>query len=249
MLIARTNKAEVIRRSDSEVVKRYFTENAPARAEQDRLSLQSINRLFGCVHRDGWQYRIVQLLWFDIQQGVVCMELVPGSVLAELPKDQLSAAEFHAGAWLALYHNKMLSDKPDGLIYTDFTIHNLLVSLEQKTVVAIDPGMAWQHITGCGYEDVIKHIHSALVGLIVKKAVSPAILGSFLSGYESALSEPRSMKFYYRGLRREMWRLLCDYRNKSLFKCFVFIMSLMALLPLYMVCLPGYLLVIRRTAR
>jgi hypothetical protein len=240
-LIERTNKAELYRLPNGSVLKQYFTKNAVNRVMQDQRSLLYIQENFGEVYYEGWLYRIVKLLWVATDGKSFCMEFVPGWVLSEIPKSKTKESEYHCGVWMALYHNKVLNGNTEGLIYTDFGAHNIILDFEQKSVTAIDPGMIWGR-SGYIYEDLVIHIHSVLVVLVVKGKAPFSAITSFLKGYALVKKAKLDLFIYYKSLCRELRRRFLAYATKSYVKCLFFLLLVGFLLPFYLFFIPGYLL-------
>ncbi len=239
-LIKRTNKADFYRLSDGSVLKQYTDKkNAVTTITQDQYSLLSIQQHFGEVHHEGWLYRIVRFLRLVTERGAICMEFAPGCVPSEMPKSKMNAAEYHCGVWLALYHNKILNGRTEGLIYGDFTVGNIILDFEQKSVIAIDPGWAWGR-AGYMYQDLVRHIHSVLILVVKRKAPFSATL-SFLRGYVSVTKVKLNLVHYYKGLRRELWLRCRYYATRSHRKFLLFLMITSALSLFYLAFIPGYL--------
>jgi hypothetical protein len=236
-LIKRTNKAELFRLPDGSIVKHYITPDGSARVQYDQRSLLTLQSAFGIQQHQGWIYRVVKPLWFSVERALVCMDLVPGRTISELPKAHWRESEYQAGVWLALYHNRLLDDEFLGPLYTDFTVHNVLVDTEQKSVTAIDPGMNWSR-HGSGYEDIIKHLHSIIVGLIMRQRASLLTLHCFLKGYAHTTRHRPRCWAYYRSLLREACRQQRDYAKYSKLRWVFFPLVMLSLSPLYLAYVP-----------
>lgn len=240
-LIKRTNKGELLRLPDGSLLKRYFTKNAVDRVMHDQRGLLYIQENFGEVYYKGWLYRIVKPLWVFTDGKSFCMEFVPGCVLSELPKSQMKKSEYHCGVWMALYHNKVLNGNREGFIYTDFCVHNIILDFEQKRVTAIDPGMTWGR-SGYAYEDLVIHIYSVLVVLVVRRKTPFSAIISFLKGYALVRKAKLNLFIYYKSLYRELRRQFLAYATKSYYvKCLFFLLLVGFLLPFYLLFIPGYL--------
>jgi hypothetical protein len=241
-LIKRTNKAELHRLPDGSILKRYVTPNGPLRARHDRRSLDQLQLAFGRVDRHGWTYSVVRSLWADIDNAMVCMEMAPGQVISEQPASELCRAEYHAGVWLALYHERMLDGALHGRLYTDFTVHNVLIDWTKRSVTAIDPGMGFPRF-GTAYEDIVKHIHSVVVGLVLRRRGPLASITSFLKGYTTTTTRKLQWWPYYRGLSREFVRQLRDYQNSSWPRFLLYPLVMLLLCPIYLGLVPARLCV------
>jgi hypothetical protein len=169
------------------------------------------------------------------------MEHVSGCPLSAVPKSKMKIAEYRCGIWLALYHNKMLGGSPKGLIYTDLNAHNIILDFEQKRVTAIDPGMTWGR-SGYIYEDVVKHINSVLMTLVLRRKSPCTAMMSFLRGYAEVIQLKLNLFLYYKGLYRELKRQFLNYSKQSYLKFVSFFLVVCALSPLYYVWIPSYLL-------
>lgn len=226
---------------DGSVLKRYTTGNAEERIVQDRRSLVGIAERFREVHRHGWRYRVVRFLRTGDDERTFYMEFAPGQSVARTPRSQLRTAEFHCGIWLALYHNTMLDDMHEGLIFSDVGVHNLLVDPGQKVVTAIDPGMQWGR-RGFSYEDLVQHLHSVFSVLVLRRRVAPSVILSCLDGYRRAIRAPFSPSAYYRGLSREIKRTIRAYGHQSLPKLAALLLVLAMLSGFYLFALPALLM-------
>ncbi len=240
-LITRTNKAEFFRLADGSLLKKYLPNQNPVeKLLQDHRSLRFLEDKLGELVHEGWVYRTVRLLDIKVDQRTMRLEFVPGDVLSNVCKSKMKEAEFRCGIWLALYHNKVLGGLPQGLIYWDFNVHNVIVDFERRTVVAIDPGMSWGR-TGYAYQDLVRHMHSALVTLVVKRKSSFTALVSFLKGYAVATQTAPHLWSYYKGLRREIRRQFYQYSRKSYAKLVAYPFVLAMTFPFYFGFVPGYL--------
>ena len=241
-LITRTNKAELFRLADGSLIKQYLPNRQPAeKVHQDQLSLQQLERSFGKVRRGGWRYRTVKLLDSAVDRQEVRLEFVSGTPLSEIARSKMNDAEFRCGVWLAVYHNKLLGGRHDGLIYWDFNVHNVIIDFDRRSVVAIDPGMSWgRH--GFASQDLVRHMHSAVVTLVVRRRSSlPAVI-CFLKGYARTTNRPVHLRSYYQGLAREVRRQFYQYSRKSYLKCALYPLLLIAMSGFYLWFVPGYLL-------
>jgi hypothetical protein len=241
ILIKRTNKAELYRLSDGSVLKQYTAEkNAMTTIMQDQYSLLSIEQYFGEVHYEGWLYRAVKFLRLVPEREAICMEFVPGSALSEIPKTKINKAEYHCGVWLALYHNKVFDGTTQGLVYTDFTVNNIILDFEQQRVIALDPGWAWGRIDYL-YRDLIRHILSILLTLVVRRKATFSTIMSFLRGYVSVTKVKFNFAHYYKGLYLEMVLRGNYFAARSLVKLLSFILITAVLSPFYLFVVPGYM--------
>lgn len=239
-LIKRTNKAELLRLPDGSILKRYFTNNAVDRVMQDQRSLQYIHENFGQVCYNGWGYRVVKPLWVSTDRKSLCLEFVSGYVLSEIPRSKAKEAEYHCGVWMALYHNKVLDGNIEGLIYTDFGVHNIIIDFDQKRVTAIDPGAIWGR-SAYVYEDLIIHVYSVLVVLVAKRRAPFSAVISFLAGYTSVNKAKLNLYIYFKSLCREFRRRLSEYAAESLGNCLQFLLLTGFLLPFFVFFVPGHL--------
>ncbi len=240
-LIKRTNKADLYRLSDGSVLKQYTAEkNAMTTIKQDQYSLLSIEQYFGEVHYKGWLYSAVKFLHLVPEREAICMEFVPGCALSEIPKSKINKAEYHCGIWLALYHNKVLNGSTKGLVYTDFTVNNIILNFEGQSVIALDPGWAWGRVDYI-YRDLIRHILSILLTLVVRRKASFSTILSFLRGYVSVTKVKLNLVHYYKGLYLEMYQRGNYFaaRSKVKFLSFLLITSVLSLF--YLIFVPGYL--------
>lgn len=235
----RTRKAELYRLSNGLLLKRYFTKKALQKACQDQRSLRYLNQHFGQVTYRGWLYRIVRYVGMSPDRKASCMEYVTGCVLAAIPKSKMKEAEFHCGIWLALYHNKVLKGNTDGLIFTDLNAHNIILDFEKNCVTAIDPGETWGRI-GSIYEDLIKHINSALF-LMVRRKAPPLAIIEFLSGYVSVNEAKLSLLSYYKGLCQELTRQFVAHTARSYSRSLLYLSSIVVLSFFYLFFVPVYL--------
>ena len=240
-LIERTNKAEIYRLPDGSVSQRYITENAAERCRQDWQSLRYLQENLPEMHHQGWSYRTVRSLWVDAEQGSLGMEYVTGSPVSQHPRSMVKEAEFHCGIWLGWYHREVLNGTLEGLIYTDFNVHNIIIDFERKSVVALDPGGYWGRV-GYAYEDLVQHIHSVSSVMVFRGKACPSAIASFLQGYARASNIKPNLAIYYRSLYREARRQFRDNRRKSFTKAVLVLGLGVVLSPLYLIVVPSYLL-------
>lgn len=260
-LIARNKKCEVTLQ-DNVVVKRFLQHFSPldtvnyegkdakcrARWEQDALLV--LQTKFGVNTYQGWLYKTVELLGVGIDRESLYLEYAKGQTIAEMNKEDMLLAEYHAGVWLALYHQKMNIAKDQAMLYTDYTVYNILVDFENRTLVCIDPGYFWgRH--GFYYEEVIHHIHGILALSFRKKRVPLRAVHQFLKGY-AALNPFPGVGCYYTLLIREFKRLDWELglrgetpdRGSWIFvskRRWLFRMLSIILIPFYFAYLPVYL--------
>lgn len=216
------------------------------RAEQN--ALQVLQEKFGINKFKGWTYRTVQLLGVGPEGESLYLEYLEAPTIANLCKNDMGLAEYHAGVWLALYHQKMILSKCKTMLYTDYTVYNIHVDVKNQAVIAIDPGIYWgRH--GFFYEDVILHIHSILFFSLKKKQSPLWLVHQFLKGYV-APNTPHCLLSYYKGLVRELKRLDWERgrrvkKSTSNFYVYVFKRSAyrvfsMTLFPFFVAYLPAY---------
>ena len=259
-LITRNEKSEVTV-IDNVVVKRYLqhfspsdednykSKDAKCRASWEQNALQVLHEKFGINKFNGWTYRAVQLLGVGADGESLSLEYVKGQTIAGMDKKDIGLAEYHAGVWLALYHQKMVISKYQAVLYTDYTGYNILVDFENQAVVVIDPGMVWgRH--GIYYEDVIFHIHSIMAHGFKKKQNPFQAVQQFLKGY-TALNPPLSIVCYYKALIRELKRhdevvglqaeKLASGSCFTISKRWAYRVFTIILLPFYFAYLPTYL--------
>ena len=233
VFFTKTNKAEFYRLSDGSLVKRYFTHESRQMVARDRASLRTIQQQMGHAKLGGWVYRIVEPYWFDVDQGMVGLEFASGEILPNIPRNLTADAQYHCGVWLAIYHNRVFGDGRQGLIYTDFTVHNMLVDFDRQTVVAIDPGIFWE-TPGYAYEDVQRNITSAINALLARRQLPFAAIAAFVKGYCRATDRKMTLRDCYAGLSRELCRQVRDFARLSWRKCGLFLVLLVFLLPFHL---------------
>jgi hypothetical protein len=144
------------------------------------------------------------------------------------------------GVWLAAYHNRLLGEADEGLIFTDMGVHNFFVDLAGKVVTGFDPGNNWGNV-GNRYQDVIQHVYSLLVVLLLRRRGSLRAIKSFLHGYASASGMRMPVKAYATALRREARRQWTAYGSKSKRKQLAFAAGSVLLVPLFAIHVPGVL--------
>jgi hypothetical protein len=107
-------------------------------------------------------------------------------------------------------------------------------------VTGFDPGTNWGNI-GNRYQDVIQHVHSLVVVLILRRRGSLRAIRSFLHGYASASGMRISARAYATALRREARRQWAAYGSKSKLKQLAFAAGSLLLVPLFAIYVPGVL--------
>lgn len=237
---SRTDKAAFLLIDATTLLKRYFTENAVERAEQDSRSLSYLNRHFSDVMHGGWRYSVVKYHSRTVDGKGIIMDYVPGLTLSAVPKKEAGRAEWQCGVWMAVYHERLTRDGYEGLIYTDPNVHNLIVDTQQRRVTAVDPGMKWGR-EGFVYEDVIKHVNSTLFVLVARGRFPPSAIGEFLKGYRITSVLMFNPRFYFRSLLAELRREMVDLFHRSVAKSILFSIAVILLAPLYVVIVPLYL--------
>ena len=241
-LIKRTNKADLYRLADGSVLKQYTSdENGLTTIQHDQFSLLSIEEYFGEVHYDGWLYSAVKFLYLVPEREAICMEYVPGTTCVDLPKSKINEAEFHCGIWLSLYHNKVLNGDTKGFVFTDFTVNNIIINFEKQSVIALDPGWAWGQ-TRYMYRDLIRHILSIFLTLVVKRKASFSTILSFMKGYGSVNKTKFNVLHYYKGLYQELALRGNYFAARSKMKFVSFLLITVLLLLFYLIFIPGYLI-------
>ena len=236
-LFARTKKAEFYVLPDDSLVKRYVTHEARQMVERDAASLQTIRRRMGYADFEGWVYRIVELQWVDVERGMVAQEIASGSTLPNLPAKLAAEAEYHCGVWLASYHNRVFGSDREGFVYTDFTVHNILIDFDKQTVVAIDPGIFWG-TRGYLFEDVQRHISSTINSHLLRWQLPFAAVARFLQGYGRATDRTPRLRDCYLGLARELCRQVRDFARLSWVKLGLYLVLLVFALPFYLTLIP-----------
>lgn len=239
-LIKRTNKAELWRLPDDVVVKRYFTMNAFERVLQDQRSLLHIEKVFGEVSYQAWSYSCAKLLWLGLDRKSVGLEFVTGHVLVDVAKSRMREAEYHCGILMAQYHNKVLGDCNEGLIFTDFVAQNIIIDFPRQRVTVIDPGMTWGRL-GNVYEDLVQHINSMLMVMVSRRKASLSDIVGFLDGFKTARKVEPELFGYYRGLARELRRQFLAYAEVSKWKCLAFSLVVCILSPFFLLVVPAKL--------
>ena len=153
----------------------------------------------------------------------------------EISKSKINQAEFHCGIWLALYHNKVLNGGTKGLVFTDFTVNNIMLNYEQQSVIALDPGWAWGQV-GYLYRDLIRHILSILLTLVVRRKAPFSTILSFLRGYVSVTKVKLNLVHYYKSLYLEFCEQGNYYstRSKVRFVSFLLITIVLSLFILFL---------------
>ena len=240
VLITRSKRAELFRQPDGSVLKRYFSNNAKDRVEHDQRSALYLRDRFGEIGYEGWSYSTTWPLWFDPEAGAFCMEYVSGQPLSALPWAKMSEAEYHCGVWLAFYHNKVLSEDLEGLVYSDLNVHNVMIDLERKRVVAIDPGMEWGR-SGHAYEDLVHHIHCVMAVLVARGKAPPTAPLEFLRGYRRVSRGSLNLRSYYKALKSELTRRFKRLRSSSTQRGLMFLGLTTLLAPVYLALVPAYL--------
>jgi hypothetical protein len=241
-IIARTHQAIVYQDVDGSVAKRYHTIDAAKRVLKDERSLGYLWKALG-TDRDtaGWRYTVVRPLRADPSSGTIWLERAPGQPVFTLPASALLDAEYHVGIWLAAYHNRLLGEADEGLIFADTNVQNILVDVADKVVTGLDPGFHWGDV-GNRYQDVIRHVWTLVVARLLRGRGSLEAVRLFLHGYASATAK-RSMtaRAYVTALGREARRLWTAYGLRSKPRQLAFAASSLLLVPLFVIYVPGVL--------
>lgn len=237
-IIARTNKATIYQDVDGSVVKQYHTHDAAERVLKDERSLGYVSdALTNGRDPDGWRYGVVRPLRADPSSGTIWLEAAPGKAVFSLGTSALLDAEYRVGIWLATYHNRLLGDAEEGLIFADATVHNIFVDPAGKVVTAFDPGSNWGKV-GNRYQDVIYHVYSLVVVLLLGRRGSLRSIRSFLAGYASATGTSITARAYTTALCREARRQWAAYGVKSKLKQSAFAAGSLVLVPIFAVYVP-----------
>jgi hypothetical protein len=245
-IIACTNKATIYRDLDGSIAKQYHTADAAERVLQDQWSLGQISKAMkNGKDAEGWLYTAVQPLRAEPSSGTIWMERAPGQALSTLAPSALLDAEYHVGIWLARYHNHLLRESDEGLIFTDMGVHNIFVDTAGKIVTAFDPGRNWGEI-GNRYQDVIQHVYSLAVVLLLRGRGRAGAIRSFLYGYASTTGKPIGVRAYATALGRETRRQWAAYGLKSKPKQLAYAAGTVLLAPLFAIYVPGVLACARK---
>lgn len=239
-IIARTNKATVYKDVDGSIAKQYHTIDAAQRVLQDERSLGHLSQVLADSRdADGWRYTVVRPLRADPSSGTIWLERACGHKASTLAAAALLDAEYRVGIWLATYHNRLLGEADNGLIFADVTVHNIFVDLAGKVVTGSDPGSNWGSV-GNRYQDVIHHVYS-LVVLLLRRRGSPRAIRSFLRGYVSAAQTRITAGAYATALRIEARRQWTAYGAKSKPKQLAFAAGSVLLVPIFAIYVPAVL--------
>jgi hypothetical protein len=240
-IIACTYQAVIYQDVDGSVAKKYHTIDAAKRVLNDQRSLGHLSQALG-TDRDaqGWRYAVVRPLRSDPSSGTIWLELAPGQAVFALPANALLDAEYHVGVWLAAYHNRLLGESDEGLIFADTNVHNFLVEVADKVVTGLDPGSHWGEV-GNRYDDVIRHVYSLVVALLLRRRLPLRAVRSFLDGYASATKTRMNARAYATALGGAVPRLWKFYGSKSRPKQLAFAAVSILLAPLFAVYVPGIL--------
>lgn len=234
-----TNKAQIQQLPDDTVEKRYLTSNAIQRARQDERSLTYLQTHFGEVHMGGWRYFTPKFYGLGADETSYTMECVSGVPVAELPRDQVTDAEYRSGIWLALYHDRIFGADQWGYVFSDFNVHNILIDFSKNQIAAVDPGTAWGQ-NSIIQEDVVHHVHSLLAVLILNGRAPFKSLFRFLDGYLETRPASITWRSYVRGFTRDYRRKFRRFGKKSVTSRLIFYSTLILLLPIHFVLVPGY---------
>jgi hypothetical protein len=239
-IIARTNKATLYQDVDGSIAKQYHTIDAVERILQDERSLGHLwNALANGRDADGWRYTVARPLRVDPASRTIWLELAPGQAPLTLATGALLDAEYHVGIWLATYHNRLLGEADEGVIFADASVHNIFVDPVGKVVTGFDPGSNWGNV-GSRYQDVICHAYSLIVALLQRRRGPLRAVRSFLHGYGSATGVRMTPRAYAVALGRQARRQWIQY-GKSKPKQFAFAAGSLLLAPLFTIYVPGVL--------
>jgi hypothetical protein len=240
-IIARTHQAIVYEDVDGSVAKQYHTIDAAKRVIEDQRSLGHLWEALG-TDRDTevWRYTVVRPVRADPSSGTIWLERAPGQAVFALAPNALLDAEYHVGIWLAAYHNRLLGEADEGLIFADTNVHNILVEVAGKVVTGLDPGSHWGDL-GNRYEDLIRHVYSLVVALLLRRRLPLRAVRSFLDGYASATETRMNARAYVTALGAEVRRLWTHYGSKSKPKRLAFAAGSILLVPLFTIYVPGVL--------
>jgi hypothetical protein len=240
-IIARTNKATVYLDVGGSVAKQYHTIDAAERVIEDQRSLGHLSEALANVRdAEGWRYAVVRPLRSDPSSGTIWLERAPGQAVFTLAPNEVADAEYRVGVWLAAYHDHLLGETDEGLIFSDVSVHNIFVDLAGKAVTAFDPGSNWGD-AGNRYQDVVQHVYSLLVALLLRRRRPLRPIRSFLHGYASATPRRMAARAYVTALGRETHRQWTQYGLKSKPKQLAFAAASILLVPFFAVYVPGVL--------
>ncbi len=168
--------------SGNEVTKIFKTPNL---AMKEFEILQKINNVFGETNCDGWTYRMVKPLKYKNNDTRYTMEVATGEHMDKYIRVNPQIT-FHAGRWLALYHQGFYNEIPGGkvVLFGDFKPAHLIIDNRIKEVVAIDPGVSYGK-TDYPEVDIIYFIFAIVISNIRCASINEIkrIIIYFLKGY------------------------------------------------------------------
>lgn len=236
--LTKTNKSILYLHDDGIVEKRYFTTNAEERVRKDQESITYIRDRFGINKVRDWSLEMIDLYWISIDKKAIGIEYIQGQNIATLDGDEQLLAEELSGKWLALYHNKIITDDINGLIYSDLNMYNIIMDKNNMRIVVIDPGMRWG-VTGHVYEDIVQHINS-IISLCVQTRKNPiSLIKEFIKGYASESKNIAQLKILdcFKAYIKESKRKIISIKENK-FKKIMFLISSISILPIIVVYIP-----------
>lgn len=178
-----TNKANLIFYENGVVEKIYIEKKC---AISEMKSLKGLVDIFEELDMDGWKYKIVKIIEYDMENNKILMEKVKGlsfsKVMSKAPEYSV-----HMGIWLGHYHNNArVGNKVK--IYGDYSRMNFIIDNGKKTATAIDPGGYFGEINFPEI-DIVTAIYSVTLGAL-KIGKSPYIVSKcFIDGYNKISNE------------------------------------------------------------
>ena len=149
-------------------------------AEKEFTILRDLYELYPSTKQEGWLYCTVKPLSFD-KNGNIKMQRVCGEPLSShILKNPNSA--YHAGVWLALFHNTTQGDDGNVTRFSDYSTSHVIIDDKSKMVTAIDPGLGFGK-RGLSESDLFSFIINVISHSLKNYRMPVSAIDAFLSGY------------------------------------------------------------------
>lgn len=182
-------------------------------AEKEFSALKFMNSVLKEESVEGWKYKTV--VPYRLIDKCLYMQKATGNDLRNYILDKPILSK-QAGIWLAIYHNKTLHNGRIK-IFGDYSPNNIMIDLEKKIVVALDPGYR------CGQEgypelDLVKYLLKTTIFFLANKKLPFESLKSFLTGYYSCGKQIFDLRKFDESFHLNKIILKQQWKKKNLLK-------------------------------
>lgn len=147
-------------------------------------SIKLLHNQFKGEKYGNWIYKTVKPLDYCSESGSVVMERAWGKPIIDIMIKNPDLV-YHAGIWLAFFHNSSSSKYSDKVIwFGDLSLDHIFIDIENKVVVTIDPGHDFGSRRGFPERDILRLL-IIIINTSLKNYKCPGkYIDSILKGYD-----------------------------------------------------------------